>query len=210
MNTTRRILQFGFLALTLVGVYVFRGNCERWCPFGGVETLYTYVTEGSLTCSLAISNFYILGGVLVMTLLLRRVFCGYMCPIGTISDWLQRGAARMGVRSVRVSARVDGWLSLLKYVLLAVILFFTYRSAELVFRAFDPCYALISRHGTDITFWAYVVAGAVVVASLFMVMPFCRWLCPLAAVLNPFSRVGLTRIKRDSDACLDCGECATA
>jgi len=210
MKTTRRVTQFGFLALTLVGVFVLRGNAERWCPFGGVEALHTYVTEGSMTCSLGVSNLYILAGVLLATLLLRRAFCGYVCPIGTISEWLHWGAGRLGVRPLSVSGRLDRGLSLLKYPLLAVILFFTYRSAELAFRGFDPCYALISRHGKDITVWAYVVAGAIVVASLAIVMPFCRWFCPLAAVLNPFSRLGLARIKRSEDACVDCGQCAAA
>ena len=107
MITTRRVVQFGFLALTVVGVFVVRGNAERWCPFGGVEALYTYATEGNLTCSLAVSNFYILGSVLIMTLLLRRAFCGYMCPIGTISDWLQRGTARLGAGPIAVPRRVD-------------------------------------------------------------------------------------------------------
>jgi Pyruvate/2-oxoacid:ferredoxin oxidoreductase delta subunit len=102
---------------------------------------------------------------------------------------------------------VDRWLSLLKYPILVIILVFTYRTAELVFRGYDPCYALISRHGQDITHWAYVVTGVILVASLMIVMPFCRWLCPLAAVLNPFSRFGLTRIKRDEESCISCGEC---
>ncbi len=208
MKTTRRVIQFGFLALTLVGVFVWRGNAERWCPFGGVEALYTYITEGNLTCSLAVSNFYILGGVILMTLLLRRAFCGYMCPIGTVSEWLQRIAVRCGVRAGRVPPKLDRGLSLLKYPVLVVILFFTWRTAELVFRGYDPCYALISRHGEDITFWAYVVSGAIVLGSLIVVMPFCRWLCPLAAVLNPFSRIGITRITRDEHACVDCGQCA--
>jgi ferredoxin len=210
MITARRVVQSGFLALTIAGVFVFRGNAERWCPFGGIEALYTYASEGNLTCSLAISNFYILAGVLVMTLALRRAFCGYMCPIGTISEWLQRGAARLGVGSVTLPQKVDRTLSLLKYPVLAIILYFTYRSSELVFRGFDPCYALISRHGEDITFWAYVVAGGIIAGSLIVVMPFCRWLCPLAAVLNPFSRFGFTRIKRNAEACADCGKCALA
>ncbi|MHC4695210.1 MAG: 4Fe-4S binding protein [Planctomycetota bacterium] len=210
MITTRRVVQFGFLALTVVGVFVVRGNAERWCPFGGVEALYTYATEGNLTCSLAVSNFYILGGVLIMTLLLRRAFCGYMCPIGTISDWLQRGTAWLGAGPIGVPRRVDRGLSTLKYVVLAIILYFTYRTSELVFRGYDPCYALISRHGEDITFWAYAIAGAVVIGSLILTVPFCRWLCPLAAVLNPFSRFGLTRVKRNQSVCQDCSHCAAA
>ncbi len=206
----RRSLQFGFLALTLVAVFIVRGSAERWCPFGGLEALHTYATEGNLPCSLGVSNFYVLGAVLLMTLILRRAFCGYICPIGTVSDWVRQIAGRAGLRPVRVSAGWDRWLSFLKYPILGLLLWLTYRAGELIFRGFDPCYALISRHGEDITAWAYVVSGAILVASLVVVLPFCRWLCPLAAALQPFSRVGLARVRRDEAACTDCGRCAAA
>jgi len=201
-------LQSGFLLLTVIGVFVIAGNAESWCPFGGIEALYTYLSEGTLPCSLAFSNFYILGAVVLMTLLLRRAFCGYVCPVGTISDWVQRTSAHWGVRPFAVPVLVDRSLSMLKYLVLGTVLFFTYRSAELVFRGFDPCYALISRHGEDITIWAYAIAGAIIVLSIVLTMPFCRWLCPLAAALSPFSVVGFARIKRDDATCVRCGECA--
>lgn len=208
MKRRRRIFQFAFLTLTLVGVFVVQGNAERWCPFGGVEALYGYLHEGNLLCSLGVSNFYILGAVLLMTLLLRRAFCGYVCPIGAMSEWLRGVGRRIGLPTVRAPAGLDRALGLLKYAVLGVILYFTWRASELIFRGFDPCYALLSRHGEDITFWAYIVAGAIVVGSLLVMMPFCRWLCPLAAVLSPFSRAGLARVRRDPEACSGCGSCA--
>jgi len=208
MKRTRRIVQGSALALVLVGVFVWGANCERWCPFGGVEALYTYAAEGNMLCSLGTSNFFILGGVLLATLLLRRAFCGYLCPIGTISEWSHRAARRLRCPAVKVPPRVDAALGWLKYGVLALILFLTWRASELIFRGFDPCYALISRHGADITIWAYVVAGVILVASLAVMLPFCRWLCPLAAVLNLVSRFGVARIQRDASNCRDCGVCA--
>jgi ferredoxin len=208
MTITRRIVQFAFLAITLAAVFVLGANAEAWCPFGGVEAIYTYAAEGNMLCSLGVSNFYILAAVLLSVLLLRRAFCGYACPIGTISEWLHSIAARAGLRPLRVSGKLDRALALLKYALLGVILWATWREGELLFRGYDPCYALLSRHGADITFWAYIVSAAIVLASLWIVMPFCRWFCPLAAVLNPLSRFGLTRIKRDEASCSSCGRCA--
>ncbi len=204
----RSAVQLGFLCLLVVGVFLVQGNAERWCPFGGVEALYTYFNEGNMVCSLGVSNFYILGSVLLLTLLLRRAFCGYVCPIGAISEWLQKTASFFGLKPVRVPRRVDAVLSLLKYPIAAVIITITWKSGELLFRGFDPCYALLSRHGEDITFWAYIVAGAIVVGSLVVTVPFCRWLCPMAVVLNPLSRFGIARVWRSADACLDCGKCA--
>ena len=207
MKTTRRIVQLGFLVLVLAGVFLWKGNLEAWCPFGGIEAVYTYLGEGNMLCSLGVSNFYILGGLIVMTLLLRRAFCGYMCPIGAISEWLHAVATRLGMKSPPVPRPVDRALSLVKYGILALILWFTWQAGELIFRGFCPYYAMISRHGADITFWAYAILAAIVFVSLVVTVPFCRWFCPLAAVLNPLSRFGLMRIRRTS-ACSDCGQCA--
>jgi ferredoxin len=205
---TRRATQAAFLGLTLVGVFVFQANCERWCPFGGVESLYGYLSEGKMVCSLAVSNFYTLGAVLVMTLLLRRAFCGYMCPIGTISEWLSSLGRVLRLPKVRVRKAANTILSPLKFVVLFLILYATWKAGELVFRGYDPCYALISRHGEDIQVWAYVIGGTIAGTSLLVTVPFCRWFCPLAAVLQPFSRVGLTRVARNDAACADCGKCS--
>jgi ferredoxin len=210
MKATRRVIQSAVLATTVVAVFVVGANAEAWCPFGGVEALYTYFHEGNMICSLGVSNFFILGAVLVITLLVRRAFCSYLCPIGTLGEWLSLLGRRLGVRPIHVPPGVDRVLSLGKYVLLGVVLWLTYRAGELMFRGFDPCYALISRHGPDITAWAYVSLAGLVLASLLLVLPFCRWLCPLAAVLSPFSRFGLARVRRDPQACIGCRACARA
>ena len=207
MTRIRRLVQLAFLVLVLVGVFVYQANCERWCPFGGVEALYTYAAEGNMLCSLGTSNFFILGGVLLSVVLVRRAFCGYLCPIGALSEWLGSLGRRVGLARRKVPARVDRALGLLKYAVLAAVLTATWRAGELLFRGYDPCYALISRHGADITYWAYVVAGAVAVASLVITVPFCRWFCPFAAVLSPFSRLGLARVRREESACTSCGRC---
>jgi polyferredoxin len=210
MQTARRTVQVGFLALALAGVFLLSANVERWCPLGGVEALYTYLREGNLVCSLGVSNFYILGAVLLTVLLLRRAFCSFVCPIGTISEWLGAIARRVGLRPLHVPSWLDRMLSIVKYVVLAVILMATWKLGELVFRGYCPFYALTSRHGADITVWAYVVAGTIALVSLVVAVPFCRWCCPLAAVLNPLSRFGLARIKRQASACSDCGRCAAS
>jgi hypothetical protein len=166
MKNTRHALQAGLLALTLAAVFLFRTNAESWCPFGGVEAAYTYLREGNLLCSLGISNFYAFGALLLAVLLLRRAFCGYMCPIGAMSEWFGAAGRRLGMRMFHVSERFDRVLSLGKYAVLLAILLATWRLGELAFRGYCPAYALLSRHGADITFWAYVVAGAVAGVSL--------------------------------------------
>lgn len=207
---SRNLMQLAALSLVLIGVFVVKGNAERWCPFGGIEALYTFYKEGNMPCSLGVSNFYILGAVLALTILFRKVFCSFLCPVGTISEWTGNLGAKLGIRPVNVGYRLDRLLGLLKFVVLAVILFYTYRAGELLFRGYDPCYAILSRHGEDITILTYASLGLVLTGSLIIKVPFCRWLCPLAAVLAPLSWLGIARIKRNSPTCVDCGKCAAA
>lgn len=210
MKRTRRVVQLVFLSVVLIGVFVAGAHCERWCPFGGVEAAYTYFTEGNMVCSLASSNFFILAGVFLATLVLRRAFCSHVCPIAAVSELLHGLGRWLRIPRLRIPEKTDHGLAFGKYLVLGAILFATWRTGELLFRGFDPCYALISRHGPDITVWAYVVAGTIALASLAVTLPFCRWFCPFAAVLNPISRFALTRVKRDVAACHDCGACAKA
>jgi ferredoxin len=55
-----------------------------------------------------------------------------------------------------------------------------------------------------------VSAGGILAGSFLVRLPFCRWLCPLAAVFVPFSRAGRARIRRDPAACSGCGACTGA
>lgn len=201
-------MQLGLFALILIAVFVFRGNCERWCPFGAIESLYTYIGMGSAVCTLGTSNFFVLGGLIISVLLIRRAFCSHVCPIGFLSETSHRIGRRLHLPKWNVPRKLDVLLSLAKYPLLVVILYYTYTTAELIFRGFDPCYALIGRHGEGATAWTYVVAGSVLGVSLFTTIPFCRWACPLAVVMNPLAWIGLTRIRRNESACTNCGLCA--
>jgi ferredoxin len=210
VHKTRLLIQFVSLTAIVVGVFILQNHCELWCPFGGAEGIHAYITEGSFTCSLGVRNLFALGGLLVSVLLLRRAFCGYLCPIGTLSNWFSILGEKLHLPKLTVPAKLDRALSLIKYPLTVLILYLTWQAGEVIFRAFCPAYAAISRHGEDITFWAYIVLGSILVFSLFLTMPFCRWFCPLAALIQPFSKIGLTRVRRDQSSCTDCTKCAQA
>ena len=49
----------------------------------------------------------------------------------------------------------------------------------------------------------------VLAAALFVPFIWCRYLCPLGATIDPLSRAGALRIRRNRDRCTDCGVCDT-
>lgn len=56
--------------------------------------------------------------------------------------------------------------------------------------------------------WKLAVLVIVVVLSIIVYRPFCKWLCPLGALYALFNRVSLFRMTVDKDKCISCGKCA--
>jgi polyferredoxin len=209
MRQTRHYIQSVFFFSIVILAYVFKFNVEAYCPFGAVESLHTYFSEGKMLCALGSGNFYALGIILVLTLLFRRLFCGYVCPIGAASELMRSLAGDFNYNQLRVGEKFDRGLSLLKYLVLVLVLIMTAATVNLFYRQISPCYLLASIND-DIVFSTYV-AGAVFLTGSFLVsMPFCRWVCPFAAVQNLFSCIGLSAIHRDVDGCIHCQKCSKA
>lgn len=94
--TVRTIIQILFLLATfLIGLrHLMPGESSKggafdaFCPFGGIETLWLYLTTGQTMATTNLLNFSVLLGVIGVSLLAGRAFCGWMCPVGTVQDLL--------------------------------------------------------------------------------------------------------------------------
>ncbi|MBI4720572.1 MAG: 4Fe-4S binding protein [Chitinivibrionia bacterium] len=219
----RTASQLLFLGLTVwIGSQMIRGvsgaTIEKYCPFGGVETLIPWLNKTGTICALSTTNISILAGVLIITLLFKRVFCSHICPVGAVSEWIAVLRRRLPFKTGRVPRQYHRPLTWLKYPLLAAIIYFTVRTQELIFRELDPYYVLFTlgtAHGISdglIGIGAFSLWIIMTLLLLGFVVPllFCKYLCPLAACLAPVSRLGLVRISRNEETCTSCGECDAA
>ena len=209
MRSLRYKIQLVSLAVLLLLVFVFKFNVEAYCPFGAIESIYTYFAEGRLLCALGTGNFFALISVIVLTLLFRRVFCGYICPIGAISAFMKTLSADLGIKQIKVPDGLDRWLNLIKYIIFISVLVLSGLTITLVWRDVSPCYVLVSIND-DVKMSAYISAFIFLAGSLFIAMPFCRWVCPFAVVQNILSRFSPLRISRDATICVNCNKCSKA
>jgi polyferredoxin len=158
--------------------------------------------------------------VIALTLLFGRVFCGWICPLGTLqqlSSWL------LSPRSRRESLQVNRyrrWYALKSYILAALLV--AALAGTLQSGLLDPI--SLTARGLAAGLWPVLPGGrpvpggwlaallllAIVVASRWIPRVFCRGLCPLGALLGVFSRFAVFRIHRTSDACNNCKLCAFA
>jgi NapH/MauN family ferredoxin-type protein len=218
IQMTRRLFQMFFLVGTLV--LLIKGlagltskTVEYYCPMGGIVSIYGLFKKGQFICALNETNLSIALALLAGVLISRRSFCSWVCPLGTIFDWfvwLRRKL--LGKDVLRIPDLPDAVLGKVKYVVLALILILTFRASELVFRGYDPFYILFTGgrgHGL-VPVLSLAILFAILGLTFMFEMAWCRYLCPLGAVMSPLSRIGLLRIKRDRARCTGCGACDAA
>ena len=128
-------------------------------------------------------------------------FCSWTCPLGAVQEWLRCiGKHEIGW-TLRVPARIDRYLSLSRYILYPVIVWSGIAGLDLRF-AFMTTLA-----GRAIETAAYGALGALLMLSLFMDRPFCRYFCSFGALAGALSILRVVAIKRDAEKCVSCGKC---
>jgi polyferredoxin len=216
MRSVRLAAQIGILLAAVVeGVRLARGwslaGVERYCPFGGLETAWSFVTRRNFSCAAGELNLALFLALLALTLVARKAFCSWVCPVGSVNEWLFRLLRRPGRRlPAEPPPRVDRALRWLRLPVLVVILVATWTTGELVFRAYDPYYVMVSAHGHEVRLWSYAILAGVLALGAVVPMAWCRYLCPLGVTLWPFSALGRIRLRRDESRCTACGACTRA
>lgn len=114
----------------------------------------------------------------------RGLFCGWLCPFGALQEVVGIIAAKLKIKTWKVSKKWHKHLQKLKYIILIVILGGAFSSLTL-----GELLAEIEPFKTSITLyfireWQYVVYAAILLLLAMKVHKFyCRYLCPLGALL---------------------------
>lgn len=180
-------------------------NPEAFCPFGGAEGLYQYLTSGRTLAKTHLSNLILLGAATLAVLGSHGFFCGWLCPFGAIQEWLGALGKRFFKRFTP-SPLVDRRLRWLRYAMLTLVVGSTIATGTMVFQAYDP-FAVLLKVGELGLGIGGLVLLAVLIASLFIDRPWCRYLCPLGAFFGIVGRVSWLRVRRNADTCISCGRC---
>ncbi len=146
-----------------------------------------------LIWGLVIASFFIWG---------RALFCGWLCPFGAMQEFVGRAAQGLGLRQLRVSALWDRRLKLLKYAVLAALVAVAVWRPEHVDKAaeVEPFKTAISVF--FLRDWPFVLYALVcLLASAFVFKAYCRYLCPLGALMAIGGALRLTPWIKRRDAC---------
>ncbi len=180
------------------------------CPFGGIETFYSWVTNGYFLHRTGASSLILLVSIIITGLLFKRSFCGQVCPLGTLQELFGSwGSVFTSVKKSKKHLKKDSfrWT---KYVVFAAFVVFAWSTSSLFFRSIDPWVAFSHIWSAELfsmfTF-GFIVLIVTIIGSFFMDRFFCKYLCPLGAFLSLIAPISLFKVVRNKDTCTSCCKC---
>ncbi len=198
------------------GLYIPRpAGVEGWLPIAGLMNSKFLLLTGHVPAIHPAAMFLFIA-FLLMSLLLKKAFCAWLCPVGTLSEYLWKLGRSVSGRNLRLPRWADMPLRGLKYLLLGFFLFVIgAMSAEALQGFMETPYGLVAdvkmlNFFRDIRLTAAVVVGLLVLLSMLVQNFWCRYLCPYGALMGLVSLLSPVKIRRDTEACIDCGKCARA
>ena len=169
---------------------------------------------------------YVLGFLMIVGAFFGRFVCGWLCPFGLIQDLLYKIPFVKKLRALPG----DRFLRWLKYVLLVGFVILLPLFAVDAVGLGSPWFckwicpsgtllggwplALINeglRAALGFLFaWKSALLILIILLSILVYRPFCRYLCPLGAIYGLFNPIALYRFRVDRENCTSCGACRKA
>ena len=219
----RKVVQWGFFILiALIAVnhtlaesgagipLLSSASLHAVCPFGGVVTIYQFATVGTFVQKIHQSSFVLMIISFLLAILFGPVFCGWVCPLGTIQEFVS-GFGRKHFRkrfNHFIPYKVDVYLRYLRYVVLAWVLYMTAVTGKLIFAEYDPYFALFNFWTSEVAIIGLSILAVTLVGSFFVERPWCKYACPYGAVLGITNLFRVFSIRRNQTTCKADGACS--
>jgi|GEM_PF-99305 len=195
----RHVIQF-ILFLILPGLYSI--------TFSELKIVYQMIIGGNFNFLQAIPNLIEFIAVMLLTIIMGRWFCGWLCAFGAYNDLIYSISKKIFKGKFKVNEKVDSILKYVKYVVLIFIIIVSWTMGSNILESTSPWDAFGQITNVS-TIFSRLLIGVILlvlitIGAAFIERFFCRYLCPLGAVFAIISRVGITKINKPKD---DCGKC---
>ena len=230
LRPLRYAVQTGFFLLTLVIGYQFYQfvqhfavpshpfvqrppSVDAFLPIGGLMAFKYFILTGIVE-PVHPSGFIMFAAILGVSLVVKKGFCGWICPIGSLSQFIWMAGEKIFGRNFRIGPFTDVSLRSLKYLLLGLFLFLIgiamppnmmalFFIAD-YYKVVDVRMMKFFTEMTTITMWVLIALAAL---SLLYKNFWCRYLCPYGALLGLLSRLSPFKVRRNEEKCSHCHAC---
>lgn len=188
---------------------------EGYLPIAGLMNLKFFLVTRKVPIIHPAAMFLLIA-FLLMSLLFRKAFCSWLCPVGTVSEALWK----LGRKLLKKNWAMPRWLDIplrsTKYLIFGLFLYAVTAMSATSIEAFLSGPDGLVADVKMLNFFRYLSGTAAVtlvalaVLSIFYQNFWCRYLCPYGALMGLASLFSPARIRRDLDLCIDCAKCVKA
>jgi polyferredoxin len=155
--------------------------------------------------------------IFALTLVGPKLFCGYICPVGTLQELLSMLAERLRWKNLVIPFRVSNTIRIgffLTFLAVSVtgVLSITTQRGTFAVSLYDYVNAF---HGFQIVVptsfrgfaLRYLPLLLTIVLALRLYRPFCYLVCPVGLYTHLLEQIGLLRVTKIHSTCNDCDLC---
>jgi polyferredoxin len=188
---------------------------EGFLPISALISLKYWLQTGIIN-KIHPSGLFIFIAIIATSLFLKKAFCSWMCPIGTLSESLWKLGEKLFGHTVRIPRWLDFPLRSLKYLLLLFFVWSIWNMnvpdlAAFIYSPYnkvaDIKMYLFFADISEFALWTIIILVAL---SLVIKNFWCRFLCPYGALLGIVSWLSPLKITRNRMTCIDCELCTKA
>lgn len=188
-------------------------SVDAFLPIGGLMAFKYFILTGIVE-PVHPSGFIMFVAILGVSLVMKKGFCGWICPVGTLSQYVWMTGEKIFGKNFRIGRFTDLSLRSVKYLLLGLFLFLIgiamppnmmvlFFIAD-YYKIVDVRMMMFFTEMTSLTLWVLIGLG---VLSLLYKNFWCRYLCPYGALLGLLSRLSPFKIRRNEEKCIHCHAC---
>jgi polyferredoxin len=190
-------------------------GAEGFLPISALMSLSFWIQTGIIN-NVHPASVFILLAIGAVSIFLKKAFCSWLCPVGTLSESLWMLGQKLFGWNLRVTLWLDYPLRSLKYLLLG---FFGYSVFTMDANALGNFIYSPYNKVADIKMYlffadisSFALWTILILTSLSIVIKnfWCRYLCPYGALLGFASFLSPLKITRDKSTCVDCELCTKA
>jgi len=182
--------------------------------FTGIRSIASAIIAGNWTVSSMGMTTFMVVGVLLITAVLGRFFCGFICSFGAAGDLLHFIGKSLHIHQIKIPHEVDNVLKYIKYFVLTIEVIFgwvlglsAFSGTNDPWNVFGMAFTIKNPNFSILVSIGGFILIAIFAASIFIERFFCKYLCPLGAIFAIISKGRLFRLKKPTANCGKCSAC---
>ncbi len=142
-------------------------------------------------------------GVIILTYFQGKVFCGWICYLGAIQEFLYIGKIK-----ILQTEKAQKIMRIIRYVLLALILVQLIITQTIEWSKIGPFKVIFNLYSPNIT--GYILLGILLISTLFIHRPFCKMVCPAGLIFGWVTKFPGASVLGITNSCAGCKTCNTS